>query len=85
MNSSSTREEGYESSSDMSEESCMFSGSHQSTLDRLYAWEKKLYEEVKVCHFHPQPNFEEERAKTIISLVCHVRLVTEWRKDKDGL
>ncbi|CAL8077676.1 unnamed protein product [Prunus armeniaca] len=40
-------DEGYESSSDISEEPCMFSGSHQSTLDRLYAWEKKLYEEVK--------------------------------------
>lgn len=48
MNSSSSRDEGYESSSDVSEESCMFSGSHQSTLDRLYAWEKKLYDEVKV-------------------------------------
>ncbi|WOL08545.1 hypothetical protein Cni_G17298 [Canna indica] len=39
--------DGYESSSDYSEESCMISGSHQSTLDRLYEWEKKLYEEVK--------------------------------------
>ncbi|XP_022755454.1 nitrate regulatory gene2 protein-like [Durio zibethinus] len=47
INSSSSREAGYESSSDFSEESCMFHGSHQSTLDRLYAWEKKLYEEVK--------------------------------------
>ncbi|XP_043711560.1 protein ALTERED PHOSPHATE STARVATION RESPONSE 1-like [Telopea speciosissima] len=46
-NSSSSRDDGYESSSDFSEESCMFLGSHQSTLDRLYAWEKKLYEEVK--------------------------------------
>ncbi|TQE03633.1 hypothetical protein C1H46_010764 [Malus baccata] len=40
-------DEGYESSSDVSKDPCMFSGSHQSTLDRLYAWEKKLYEEVK--------------------------------------
>ncbi|GAV63074.1 DUF632 domain-containing protein/DUF630 domain-containing protein [Cephalotus follicularis] len=47
MNSSSSRDEDYESSSDLSEGSCMFSGSHQSTLDRLYAWEKKLYEEVR--------------------------------------
>ncbi|XP_065851534.1 protein ROLLING AND ERECT LEAF 2-like [Euphorbia lathyris] len=47
MSSSSSRDDGYESSSDFSEESCMFSGSHQSTLDRLYIWEKKLYEEVK--------------------------------------
>ncbi|XP_058068349.1 protein ROLLING AND ERECT LEAF 2-like [Magnolia sinica] len=46
--SSSSRDmDGYESSSDVSEDSCMFSGSHQTTLDRLYAWEKKLYEEVK--------------------------------------
>ncbi|KAK8940217.1 hypothetical protein KSP40_PGU021567 [Platanthera guangdongensis] len=36
-----------ESSSDYSEECCMVSGSHKSTLDRLYTWEKKLYEEVK--------------------------------------
>ncbi|XP_042514897.1 protein ROLLING AND ERECT LEAF 2-like [Macadamia integrifolia] len=27
--------------------SCMNSGSHASTLDRLYAWERKLYDEVK--------------------------------------
>lgn len=47
INSSSSKEAGYESSSDLSEESCMFNGSHQSTLDRLWAWEKKLYEEVK--------------------------------------
>ncbi|XP_031385596.1 protein ALTERED PHOSPHATE STARVATION RESPONSE 1-like isoform X2 [Punica granatum] len=26
---------------------CMVSGSHASTLDRLYAWERKLYDEVK--------------------------------------
>lgn len=26
----------------------MESGSHSLTLERLYAWEKKLYEEVKV-------------------------------------
>ncbi|GMJ07147.1 hypothetical protein like AT2G19090 [Hibiscus trionum] len=47
FNSSSSREAGYESSSDFSEDSCMFHGRHQSTLDRLFAWEKKLYEEVK--------------------------------------
>lgn len=27
---------------------CMISGSHASTLDRLYAWERKLFDEVKV-------------------------------------
>ncbi|KAH7544702.1 hypothetical protein FEM48_Zijuj01G0013700 [Ziziphus jujuba var. spinosa] len=47
INSSSSKDEDDESSSDFSEETCMFSGSHQSTLDRLYAWEKKLYDEVR--------------------------------------
>ncbi|CAN1811318.1 Protein ALTERED PHOSPHATE STARVATION RESPONSE 1 [Linum perenne] len=42
-----SRDEGDESCSDLSEESCAISGGHQSTLDRLYAWEKKLFEEVK--------------------------------------
>ncbi|XP_010259879.1 PREDICTED: uncharacterized protein LOC104599165 [Nelumbo nucifera] len=46
-NSSSFENVGYDSSSDFSEDSCMFSGSDQSTLDKLYAWEKKLYKEVK--------------------------------------
>ncbi|KAK9705844.1 hypothetical protein RND81_07G086500 [Saponaria officinalis] len=45
--SGGSREEGYESSSDFSDDSSMFSGSHHSTLDRLYAWEKRLYEEVR--------------------------------------
>ncbi|KAG0498369.1 hypothetical protein HPP92_003060 [Vanilla planifolia] len=45
--SSSSKGDGYESSSEYSEDCCMVSGSHQSTLGRLYAWEKKLYEEVK--------------------------------------
>jgi Protein of unknown function (DUF632) len=30
----------------------MNSGSHASTLDRLYAWERKLYDEVKVCVYN---------------------------------
>ncbi|XP_019058206.1 PREDICTED: uncharacterized protein LOC104814668 isoform X2 [Tarenaya hassleriana] len=42
-----SKEGGQENTSDLSDESCMLSGSHQSTLDRLYAWEKKLYEEVR--------------------------------------
>ncbi|KAL5699480.1 hypothetical protein ACHQM5_030374 [Ranunculus cassubicifolius] len=46
-NSSSSRDDGYDSTSDLAEDACMFSGSHQSTLDRLYAWEKKLYIEVR--------------------------------------
>ncbi|XP_077238542.1 nitrate regulatory gene2 protein-like isoform X2 [Tasmannia lanceolata] len=45
--SSSSRDDGYDTSSDVSEESFMLCQSHQSTLDRLYEWEKKLYEEVK--------------------------------------
>ncbi|XP_047317753.1 protein ROLLING AND ERECT LEAF 2-like [Impatiens glandulifera] len=28
-------------------QNCMISGSHASTLDRLFAWERKLYDEVK--------------------------------------
>lgn len=47
INPSTLRDDGYESSSDLSDESNIFSSSHQSTLDRLYAWEKKLYEEVR--------------------------------------
>ncbi|OIV99779.1 hypothetical protein TanjilG_26117 [Lupinus angustifolius] len=45
-NPSSNRDDDNECISDP-EEQCVFSGSHQSTLERLYAWEKKLYEEVK--------------------------------------
>lgn len=48
VNSSSTRMESNEGTKDISEEHCRLSGSHQSTLDKLNAWEKKLYEEVKV-------------------------------------
>ncbi|KAK9081757.1 hypothetical protein Syun_031203 [Stephania yunnanensis] len=33
--------------SNIFENFCMNSGSHASTLDRLYAWERKLYDEVK--------------------------------------
>ena len=47
-NSSGSKDEGYESNSDFSDENSMFSGGHQSTVDRLYAWEKKLYDEVRV-------------------------------------
>lgn len=36
---------------DFPEELCMISGSHSSTLDRLYAWERKLHDEVKVSNF----------------------------------
>ncbi|TKY72742.1 serine carboxypeptidase 2 [Spatholobus suberectus] len=47
VNCSSTSKEGCEGTKDLSEEHCMLSGSHHSTLDRLNAWEKKLYEEVR--------------------------------------
>ncbi|XP_072977240.1 uncharacterized protein [Typha angustifolia] len=36
-----------ESCSDFVEDFCMISGSHSSTLDRLYAWERKLHDELK--------------------------------------
>ncbi|CAN8257639.1 unnamed protein product [Cochlearia groenlandica] len=45
--SGGSKESGSESRSDGSDEYCMISGSHQTTLDRLFAWEKKLYDEVK--------------------------------------
>lgn len=37
-----------EPSSNLFNSICMNSGSHASTLDRLYAWERKLYDEIKV-------------------------------------
>ncbi|XP_057971857.1 protein ALTERED PHOSPHATE STARVATION RESPONSE 1 isoform X1 [Malania oleifera] len=43
----SARDDVSESGSDYVEAFCMFAGSHSSTLDRLYAWERKLYDEVK--------------------------------------
>ncbi|RCV38947.1 hypothetical protein SETIT_8G183800v2 [Setaria italica] len=36
-----------DSNSDFVEEFAMVSGSHSSTLDRLHAWERKLYDEIK--------------------------------------
>ncbi|KAF8772294.1 hypothetical protein HU200_005886 [Digitaria exilis] len=36
-----------DSPSDFVEEFAMVSGSHSSTLDRLHAWERKLYDEIK--------------------------------------
>ncbi|KZV44493.1 hypothetical protein F511_38146 [Dorcoceras hygrometricum] len=41
------KDDSDDSGSDFIEEFCMISGSHSSTLDRLYAWERKLYDEVK--------------------------------------
>ncbi|MQL92060.1 hypothetical protein Taro_024678 [Colocasia esculenta] len=42
-----TKDDVCDSGSDFIDEFCMISGSHSSTLDRLYAWERKLYDEVK--------------------------------------
>ncbi|OMP04123.1 hypothetical protein COLO4_09936 [Corchorus olitorius] len=42
-----TKDDADDSGSDFIEEFCMIAGSHSSTLDRLYAWERKLYDEVK--------------------------------------
>ncbi|PWA82524.1 hypothetical protein CTI12_AA179320 [Artemisia annua] len=42
-----SKEDHDDSGSDFMEEFCMIAGSHSSTLDRLYAWERKLYDEVK--------------------------------------
>lgn len=45
--SSASRDASYESSSDFSDDSSTFLHGHQSTLDRLFAWEKKLYQQVR--------------------------------------
>lgn len=45
---SAVRDDADDSGSDFIEEFCMISGSHSSTLDRLFAWERKLFDEVKV-------------------------------------
>lgn len=37
-----------DSGSEFAEDFCMIAGSNSSTLDRFYAWERKLYDEVKV-------------------------------------
>ncbi|CAM8921978.1 unnamed protein product [Rhodiola kirilowii] len=42
-----SKDENDDSGSEFGEEFCMFAGSHSSTLERLYAWEQKLYDEVK--------------------------------------
>lgn len=42
-----SKDDNDDSGSDFIEEFCMIAGSHSSTLDRLYAWERKLYDEVK--------------------------------------
>ncbi|KAG0448645.1 hypothetical protein HPP92_027732 [Vanilla planifolia] len=44
---SASKDDASESGNDFIEEFSMISGSHSSTLDRLYAWERKLYDELK--------------------------------------
>ncbi|XP_074308726.1 uncharacterized protein LOC141643455 [Silene latifolia] len=43
----SSKDDADDSGSDCVDDFFMISGSHSSTLDRLYAWERKLYDEVK--------------------------------------
>lgn len=43
-----SKDDADDSASDFVEDVCMNAGSHSSTLDRLYAWERKLHDEVKV-------------------------------------
>ncbi|KAL2316940.1 hypothetical protein Fmac_030816 [Flemingia macrophylla] len=43
----SSTENADEHTNNLFDNTCMISGSHASTLDRLYAWERKLYDEVK--------------------------------------
>ncbi|KAF9610317.1 hypothetical protein IFM89_021987 [Coptis chinensis] len=44
---SASKDDISDSGSDFVDEFCMITGSHSSTLERLYAWERKLYDEVK--------------------------------------
>ncbi|KAJ7956849.1 BZIP transcription factor, putative (DUF630 and DUF632) [Quillaja saponaria] len=46
-----SKEDIDDSGSDFIEEFCMIAGSHSSTLDRMYAWERKLYDEVKASEY----------------------------------
>ncbi|WCJ41520.1 hypothetical protein M5689_022383 [Euphorbia peplus] len=47
MLGSNVKDENEDTNGNIFESFCMISGSHASTLDRLYAWERKLYDEVK--------------------------------------
>ncbi|XP_042402753.1 protein ALTERED PHOSPHATE STARVATION RESPONSE 1-like [Zingiber officinale] len=42
-----TNDDAEDTGSDFVDEFSMISGSHSSTLERLYAWERKLYDEIK--------------------------------------
>lgn len=60
--SSGCTNDAYESSNNDIEESCTVSGSHKSTLERLYAWEKKLYEEIKVLRLLGRHQFSNTKS-----------------------
>ncbi|RZC85170.1 hypothetical protein C5167_007781 [Papaver somniferum] len=48
---SASKDDMDDSGSDFLEEFNMIAGSHSSTLDRLYAWERKLFDEVKASEY----------------------------------
>ncbi|CAK8578820.1 unnamed protein product [Lathyrus sativus] len=68
---SRSREDIDDSGSDFVEEFCMIAGSHSSTLDRLYAWERKLYDEVKAS----------ESIRKVYDRKCH-QLRHQFAKDQ---
>lgn len=63
-----------ELNSNLFENICMIAGSHASTLDRLYAWERKLYDEVKVL-IVPHTDL---RNQEITLKVCNVFFFFSW-------
>ena len=44
----------------------MNAGSHASTLDRLHAWERKLYDEVKV------PSISYQQSHRPLRILCYI-------------
>ncbi|KAG6436792.1 hypothetical protein SASPL_101694 [Salvia splendens] len=62
---------------------CMVSGSHASTLDRLYAWEKKLYIEVKAGEML-QSNFD-QKCKLLLEQEYHAGNTDKTRAVIKGL
>ncbi|RHN42951.1 hypothetical protein MtrunA17_Chr8g0382551 [Medicago truncatula] len=68
---SKSREDIDDSGSNFVEEFCMIAGSHSSTLDRLYAWERKLYDEVKAS----------ESIRKVYDRKCH-QLRHQFAKDQ---
>lgn len=58
-----------ELNSNLFENICMIAGSHASTLDRLFAWERKLYDEVKVLIVHFPDLTNQENALKICNVI----------------